>query len=61
MRINEVNCLSFAGLEPGTNYKINIYTLNGNARSEPFTLTATTGTFQITNVNVKSFLIYIYI
>ncbi|XP_075965743.1 fibronectin-like [Anarhichas minor] len=30
------------GLEPGTNYKINIYTLKGNARSAPLTLTATT-------------------
>ncbi|XP_029314550.1 fibronectin 1a [Cottoperca gobio] len=30
------------GLEPGTNYKINIYTLKGNGRSAPLTLTATT-------------------
>ncbi|KAK1789028.1 hypothetical protein P4O66_014983, partial [Electrophorus voltai] len=30
------------GLEPGTTYKINIYTLSGIGRSEPFTLTATT-------------------
>ncbi|KAK5861382.1 hypothetical protein PBY51_022785 [Eleginops maclovinus] len=30
------------GLEPGTNYKINIYTLKGNGRSTPLTLTATT-------------------
>ncbi|KTG42498.1 hypothetical protein cypCar_00004634 [Cyprinus carpio] len=33
---------TITGLEPGTNYKINIYTLNGSSRSEPFTLTATT-------------------
>ncbi|KAK7881005.1 hypothetical protein WMY93_030594 [Mugilogobius chulae] len=34
---------SITGLEPGTTYKINIYTLKGNGRSAPFTLTATTG------------------
>ncbi|KAI7808786.1 Fn1 protein [Triplophysa rosa] len=33
---------TITGLMPGTNYKINIFTLNGNARSQPFTLTATT-------------------
>ncbi|XP_077071990.1 fibronectin 1a [Siphateles boraxobius] len=33
---------TITGLEPGTIYKINIYTLNENGRSEPFTLTATT-------------------
>ncbi|XP_056610634.1 fibronectin 1a isoform X2 [Triplophysa dalaica] len=33
---------TITGLVPGTNYKINIFTLNGNARSQPFTLTATT-------------------
>ncbi|XP_044072797.1 fibronectin 1a [Siniperca chuatsi] len=33
---------SITGLEPGTNYKINIYTLKGNGRSAPLTLTATT-------------------
>ncbi|KAM6934850.1 fibronectin 1a [Xenentodon cancila] len=33
---------SITGLEPGTMYKINVYTLKGNGRSVPFTLTATT-------------------
>ncbi|XP_076858754.1 fibronectin 1a [Brachyhypopomus gauderio] len=33
---------TITGLEPGTPYRINIYTLNGIGRSEPFTVTATT-------------------
>uniref|UniRef100_A0A3Q3BFR4 Fibronectin n=1 Tax=Kryptolebias marmoratus TaxID=37003 RepID=A0A3Q3BFR4_KRYMA len=33
---------SLTGLEPGTTYKINIYTMKGSGRSIPFTLTATT-------------------
>ncbi|KAM9850866.1 fibronectin 1a [Aulostomus maculatus] len=33
---------TITGLEPGTNYKINIYTLKGNGRSAPLTLTAPT-------------------
>ncbi|CAK6964388.1 fibronectin 1a [Scomber scombrus] len=33
---------TITGLEPGTNYKINIYTLKGNGRSAPLTLTAST-------------------
>lgn len=37
------HCVFTTGLEPGTNYKINIYTLKGNGRSAPFTLTASTG------------------
>ncbi|XP_062862520.1 fibronectin 1a [Trichomycterus rosablanca] len=33
---------TITGLQPGTPYKINIYTVNGNSRSEPFTIIATT-------------------
>nr|XP_023695834.1 fibronectin-like isoform X4 [Paramormyrops kingsleyae] len=33
---------TITGLQPGTNYVIQIYTLNGASRSDPFTLTATT-------------------
>ncbi|XP_028291400.1 fibronectin-like [Gouania willdenowi] len=38
----ESRSYSITGLEPGTNYKINLYTLKGNGRSVPLTLTATT-------------------
>ncbi|KAK0134225.1 Fibronectin [Merluccius polli] len=33
---------TITGMQPGTVYKINLYTLSGNGRSSPFTLTATT-------------------
>ncbi|AWP12863.1 putative fibronectin-like [Scophthalmus maximus] len=38
----ESRSFAITGLEPGTSYKINIYTLKGNGRSAPLTLTATT-------------------
>ncbi|XP_063069923.1 fibronectin 1a [Engraulis encrasicolus] len=38
----EARTYTITGLHPGTTYSINIYTLSGNGRSEPFRLTATT-------------------
>ncbi|KAM7380780.1 hypothetical protein PAMP_004053 [Pampus punctatissimus] len=38
----DLRAYTITGLEPGTNYKINIYTLKGNGRSAPLTLTAST-------------------
>lgn len=35
--------LWITGLQPGTDYKIYIYTLNGNARSSPVVIDASTG------------------
>lgn len=35
--------VSIIGLQPGTDYKISLYTLNDNARSSPVTLDVSTG------------------
>uniref|UniRef100_A0A3Q2DVJ7 Fibronectin n=1 Tax=Cyprinodon variegatus TaxID=28743 RepID=A0A3Q2DVJ7_CYPVA len=42
------------GLEPGTTYKVNLYTLKGNGRSSPFELTASTGIIPPTNIRFTS-------
>ncbi|XP_062383385.1 fibronectin 1b isoform X1 [Sardina pilchardus] len=38
----EARTFTLTGLQPGTFYTINMYTLHGNSRSPPFTLTVTT-------------------
>ncbi|XP_036419940.1 fibronectin 1b isoform X2 [Colossoma macropomum] len=38
----EARSVTITGLQPGVSYTINIYTLNGDSRSPPFTLTVTT-------------------
>ncbi|MGH0156064.1 UNVERIFIED_CONTAM: hypothetical protein FKN15_046256 [Acipenser sinensis] len=38
----DARTFTITGLNPGTQYTIHIFTLNGDARSAPFTLTATT-------------------
>nr|XP_057938571.1 fibronectin-like isoform X2 [Doryrhamphus excisus] len=39
---SDLRAYTLSGLEPGTTYKINIYTLKGNGRSAPIALTAST-------------------
>ncbi|XP_067441846.1 fibronectin 1b isoform X2 [Thunnus thynnus] len=38
----DANTYTLTGLQPGTSYTVNLYTLNGNTRSAPFTLTLKT-------------------
>ncbi|XP_041117617.1 fibronectin-like isoform X1 [Polyodon spathula] len=38
----DARTFTISGLNPGTQYTIHVFTLNGDARSAPFTLTATT-------------------
>uniref|UniRef100_A0A668AUF8 Fibronectin n=1 Tax=Myripristis murdjan TaxID=586833 RepID=A0A668AUF8_9TELE len=50
----DMRSYTISGLQPGTTYKISIYTLNGNGRSAPFTLTATTVVIPPTNIRFTS-------
>ncbi|MFT7817926.1 fibronectin-like isoform X1 [Arapaima gigas] len=50
----EERSYTLTGLQPGTIYTIHIYTLNGNARSAPFTLTVTTAVEPPTNIHFTS-------
>ena len=38
-------CSQIPGLQPGTDYKIYLYTLNDNARSSPVIIDASTGNY----------------
>uniref|UniRef100_A0A3B1IIC6 Fibronectin n=1 Tax=Astyanax mexicanus TaxID=7994 RepID=A0A3B1IIC6_ASTMX len=40
----DARAVTITGLQPGVSYLISLYTLNGDSRSSPFTLTVTTGT-----------------
>ncbi|XP_030198504.1 fibronectin 1a [Gadus morhua] len=39
---SKLRSYTITGMQPGTEYKINLFTLSGSGRSTPFTLTATT-------------------
>lgn len=39
--------LPISGLQPGTDYKIHLYTLNDNARSSPVVIDASTGNYTL--------------
>lgn len=42
--IERILIIHISGLQPAVTYVVNMYTLNGNSRSHPFTMTVTTGT-----------------
>uniref|UniRef100_A0A3P8WU12 Fibronectin n=1 Tax=Cynoglossus semilaevis TaxID=244447 RepID=A0A3P8WU12_CYNSE len=50
----ELRSFTITGLEPGTTYKINMYTLKGSGRSPPLTLTASTVVSPPTNIRFTS-------
>lgn len=47
---NQIKIISpqIIGLQPGTDYKIYLYTLNDNARSSPVVIDASTGNYFFT-------------
>uniref|UniRef100_A0A8C2GGY6 Fibronectin n=1 Tax=Cyprinus carpio TaxID=7962 RepID=A0A8C2GGY6_CYPCA len=49
------------GLQPGVMYVVNMYTLNGNSRSPPFTMTVNTGTTKQICPCGKSKILYKYL
>ncbi|KAJ3614235.1 hypothetical protein NHX12_017809 [Muraenolepis orangiensis] len=59
---SKLRSYTITGMQPGTMYKINMYTLSGSGRSTPFTLTATTakpvvvppGNIQFTSLTASS-------
>uniref|UniRef100_A0A8C2GGJ2 Fibronectin n=1 Tax=Cyprinus carpio TaxID=7962 RepID=A0A8C2GGJ2_CYPCA len=54
------NLFHTSGLQPGVMYVVNMYTLNGNSRSPPFTMTVNTGTTKQICPCGKSKILYKY-
>uniref|UniRef100_A0A671N144 Fibronectin n=1 Tax=Sinocyclocheilus anshuiensis TaxID=1608454 RepID=A0A671N144_9TELE len=52
--IGHPNVFLTSGLQPGIMYVVNMYTLNGNSRSPPFTMTANTAVQSPTNLQFTS-------
>uniref|UniRef100_A0A8C5C6X7 Fibronectin n=1 Tax=Gadus morhua TaxID=8049 RepID=A0A8C5C6X7_GADMO len=51
---SKLRSYTITGMQPGTEYKINLFTLSGSGRSTPFTLTATTAVIPPTNIQFTS-------
>uniref|UniRef100_A0A8B9KA04 Fibronectin n=1 Tax=Astyanax mexicanus TaxID=7994 RepID=A0A8B9KA04_ASTMX len=50
----DARAVTITGLQPGVSYLISLYTLNGDSRSSPFTLTVTTAVQSPTNLQFTS-------